>query len=117
MFAAPGVCLNIIKERQESNGVGTVTNPKMFLDQDYELLHQYYLVRNRRYIDDMFPPDNSSIGENLLKDLDVATVEWIRPTVFQQKLFSGMKITQLYKKMWKEKSHSYWLKREHPQKF
>lgn len=87
-MSAPGVCLNIIKERQESDGVGTLSNPKKFLDQDYKLLHQYYLIRNRRYIDDMFPPDNSSIGENLLKDLGVVKVEWIRPTVFQQKHFS-----------------------------
>ncbi|KAM9466447.1 calpain-1 catalytic subunit [Clarias gariepinus] len=78
-MSAPGVCLNIIKERQESDGVGTLRNPKKFLGQDYELLQQYYLIRNRRYIDDMFPPDNSSIGENLLSAEDLAKVEWIRP--------------------------------------
>lgn len=85
---APGVCIDIIKERQQSDGLGTFTNPKMFLGQDYELLRQYYLIRNRRYIDDMFPPDNTSIGENLLQPDDLAKVEWIRPTVFHQKLFS-----------------------------
>ncbi|XP_017331931.2 calpain-1 catalytic subunit [Ictalurus punctatus] len=79
-MSAPGVCLNIMKERQESNGVGTVNNPLKFLKQDYELLHQYFLIRKRTYIDDMFPPDNSSIGENLLKPEDLARVEWIRPT-------------------------------------
>ncbi|TSO25237.1 Calpain-1 catalytic subunit [Bagarius yarrelli] len=72
--------MNIIKERQESNGVGTLNNPMKFLDQDYELLRQYYLIRNRRYIDDMFPPDNSAIGENLLRPEDLAKVEWKRPT-------------------------------------
>lgn len=87
-MSAPGVCLNIMKERQESNGVGTVNNPLKFLKQDYELLHQYFLIRKRTYIDDMFPPDNSSIGENLLKPEDLARVEWIRPTVFKQKHFS-----------------------------
>ncbi|XP_026790317.3 calpain-1 catalytic subunit isoform X2 [Pangasianodon hypophthalmus] len=79
-MSAPGVCLNIIKERQESNGVGTLSNPKKFLDQDYELLHQYCLIRKRRYVDDMFPPDNSSVGENLLQPEDLAKVEWRRPT-------------------------------------
>lgn len=82
---APGVCMDILKERQQSNGVGTLSNPKKFLDQDYELLRQYYLIRNRRYIDDMFPPDNSSIGENLLQPEELAKVEWIRPGVFHQK--------------------------------
>ncbi|XP_058254741.1 calpain-3-like isoform X2 [Hemibagrus wyckioides] len=77
---APGVCINIIKERQQSDGLGTFTNPKMFLGQDYELLRQYYLIRKRKYIDDMFPPDNTSIGENLLQPDDLAKVEWIRPT-------------------------------------
>ncbi|XP_076835261.1 calpain-1 catalytic subunit isoform X2 [Brachyhypopomus gauderio] len=76
----PGVCLNIMRERQEGRGVGTLQNPKKFLEQDYELLQQYYLIRGRRYIDDMFPPDNSSIGENLLTPEQMAQVEWIRPT-------------------------------------
>ncbi|XP_060735797.1 calpain-1 catalytic subunit-like [Tachysurus vachellii] len=77
---APGVCMNIIKERQQSGGVGTLSNPKKFLGQDYELLRQYYLIRDRRYIDDMFPPDSTSIGENLLRPEELAKVEWIRPT-------------------------------------
>ncbi|KAI5102356.1 hypothetical protein C0J45_7708 [Silurus meridionalis] len=79
MFA-PGVCLDILKERQESNGLGTLKNPEKFLDQDYELLHQYFLIRRKTYIDDMFPPDNSSIGENLLEPEYLAKVEWMRPT-------------------------------------
>ncbi|XP_072545591.1 calpain-1 catalytic subunit [Salminus brasiliensis] len=76
----PGVCLNIMKERQEGDGVGTLKCPEMFLNQDYKLLHQYYLVRGWRYIDEMFPPDNSSIGDNLLSPELMAKVEWIRPT-------------------------------------
>ncbi|KAL7862048.1 hypothetical protein SRHO_G00134890 [Serrasalmus rhombeus] len=76
----PGVCLDIMKERRESDGVGSHTNPEKFLDQDYELLHQYYLVRGRRFIDNMFPPDNMSIGERLLSPEDMASVQWIRPT-------------------------------------
>lgn len=87
---APGVCLNIIKERQESDGLGTLKNPKKFLNQDYELLRQYYLIRNRRYIDDMFPPENSSIGENLLPPELLAKVEWLRPMVFWQN-YSSLK--------------------------
>ncbi|KAI4875306.1 hypothetical protein NFI96_022572 [Prochilodus magdalenae] len=76
----PGVCLDIVKERRESDGVGTLSNPEKFLDQDYELLHQYYLVRNKRFIDDMFPPDGTSIGESLLSPDIMARVQWIRPT-------------------------------------
>ncbi|XP_035388390.1 calpain-1 catalytic subunit-like [Electrophorus electricus] len=76
----PGVCLNIMRERQEGHGVGTLQNPEKFLGQDYELLQQYYLIRGRRYIDDMFPPDNRSIGEKLLSPENMAQVEWIRPT-------------------------------------
>lgn len=86
-MSTPGVCQNIIEERQESNGVGTLKNPKKFLDQDYELLRQCYLIRNRRYVDDMFPPDNSSIGENLLPPKLLDKVEWIRPMVFHQNIF------------------------------
>lgn len=87
-MSAPGVCLDIIKERQESDGLGTIKNPKKIHKQDYDLLREYCLLRNKRYVDDMFPPDNSSIGENLLKELRVPKVEWTRPTVFQQKHFS-----------------------------
>ncbi|XP_049319467.1 calpain-1 catalytic subunit-like [Astyanax mexicanus] len=79
-MSTPGVCLNIMKERQEGDGVGTLKNPEMFLNQDYNLLHQYYLVRGWRYIDDMFPPDSNSIGKNLLEPEKMAKVEWIRPT-------------------------------------
>ncbi|KAI5616703.1 hypothetical protein C0J50_23632 [Silurus asotus] len=79
----PGVCLDILKERQESNGLGTLKNPEKFLDQDYELLHQYFLIRRKKYIDDMFPPDNSSIGEKLLEPESLAKVEWMRPTFWR----------------------------------
>ncbi|XP_066526125.1 calpain-1 catalytic subunit-like [Hoplias malabaricus] len=80
----PGVCMNIIKGRKESDGVGTLNNPEKFQDQDYELLHQYYLVRGWRYIDDMFPPENRSIGEKLLSPEKMAAVQWIRPTKLVQ---------------------------------
>lgn len=77
----PGVCLNIMKERQESDGVGTLGNPKKFLDQDYRLLHEYYVVRGLRYIDDMFPPESRSIGQSLLHPDQMARVQWKRPKV------------------------------------
>ncbi|KAK1793574.1 hypothetical protein P4O66_011948 [Electrophorus voltai] len=66
----PGVCLNIMRERQEGHGVGTLQNPEKFLGQDYELLQQYYLIRGRsnwfqiliclltKYHDLILPRDN-----------------------------------------------------------
>lgn len=79
----PGVCLDIIKERQSSDGVGTLKNPKNLWNQNYESLLQYHLAGQWRFKDDMFPPDRTSIGENLLSEVDLALVEWIRPTVHQ----------------------------------
>ncbi|XP_062864006.1 calpain-A-like [Trichomycterus rosablanca] len=80
----PGVCLDIIKERQHKDGVGTLKNPNNFQNQDYENLLQFYLAGQWRFIDEMFPPDRSSIGENLLSEEQLAQVEWVRPTRLEQ---------------------------------
>lgn len=78
-MSLPGVCLNILQARQEKNG--SSSNPEKFLDQDYQQLKQYCLIRNLRYVDDMFPPDKSSIGTGLLSPSDLDRVEWLRPMV------------------------------------
>lgn len=75
----PGVCMNILEARQKQNG--SANNPEKFLDQDYQQLKQYCLIRNLRYVDDMFPPDKRSIGTGLLSPSDLDRVEWLRPMV------------------------------------
>ncbi|CAJ1053861.1 calpain-1 catalytic subunit-like [Xyrichtys novacula] len=75
----PGVCMNIINARRKKNGYGTPTNPERFLNQDYVQLKQYCLAKRVRYVDDMFPPDKRSIGDEVLSPSDLARVEWLRP--------------------------------------
>lgn len=78
-MSVPGVCLNILEARQKKNG--SSINPEKFLDQDYQQLKQYCLIRNLRFVDDMFPPDKTSIGTGLLSPSDLDRVEWLRPMV------------------------------------
>uniref|UniRef100_A0A8C2ZC89 Zgc:136872 n=1 Tax=Cyclopterus lumpus TaxID=8103 RepID=A0A8C2ZC89_CYCLU len=75
----PGVCLNIMAARQKQKGYGRFDNPDNFLNQDYKQLKEYCLIQGLRYIDDMFPPDHISIGEDILSASDLARVEWLRP--------------------------------------
>ncbi|XP_020500280.1 calpain-1 catalytic subunit [Labrus bergylta] len=75
----PGVCMNIINARRKKDGYGTVVNPEKFLNQDFQQLKQYCLIRRVRFVDDMFPPDRNSIGEGLLSPTDMARVVWLRP--------------------------------------
>ncbi|XP_062848408.1 calpain-2 catalytic subunit-like [Trichomycterus rosablanca] len=60
--------------------VGTPSNPQKFLDQDYEELRRDFVKNKARFVDETFPPNESSIGPNLLHDDAMARVEWIRPT-------------------------------------
>ncbi|XP_029972828.1 calpain-1 catalytic subunit-like isoform X2 [Salarias fasciatus] len=75
----PGVCLNIMGSRSKSEGYGGIANPEKFLNQDYQHLKQYCLIKGVRYIDDMFPPDRRSIGQGILSPSDLNRVEWLRP--------------------------------------
>ncbi|XP_044229867.1 calpain-1 catalytic subunit-like [Thunnus albacares] len=75
----PGVCMNIISARHKKNGYGTVENPEKFLNQDFQQLKQYCVIRRVRFIDEMFPPDKNSIGKNLLSPSNMAQVVWLRP--------------------------------------
>ncbi|KAG8013545.1 Calpain-9 [Nibea albiflora] len=76
---APGACMNILEARQKQEGYGSITNPERFLNQNYNDLKQYCLIKGVRYIDDMFPPDARSIGQGLLSPSDLKRVEWLRP--------------------------------------
>ena len=80
-MATPGVCMKIINARHSKDGLGTISNPEKFLNQDYQLLKQYCNINRVRYVDDMFPPDKRSIGKDILSPSDLAAVEWKRPTV------------------------------------
>lgn len=59
------------------------TSPLNFLDQNYQELHQNCLTENTLYNDELFPPDDSSIGlfDDLPPDVDMSQVVWKRPSV------------------------------------
>ncbi|XP_016310487.1 calpain-1 catalytic subunit-like [Sinocyclocheilus anshuiensis] len=76
-----GMCLKVINNRNMKGGMGSETNPLRFMDQDYNVLQDYCLKTNQRFVDEFFPPDPRSIGEGLLDPKVMARVEWIRPTV------------------------------------
>ncbi|XP_033489466.2 calpain-9-like [Epinephelus lanceolatus] len=76
---APGVCMNILNARHAKDGRGTRNNPEQFLNQDFVQLKQYCLIKQVRYIDDMFPPDRRSIGQGVLSPSDLKRVVWLRP--------------------------------------
>uniref|UniRef100_A0A3Q3ABC7 Calpain catalytic domain-containing protein n=1 Tax=Kryptolebias marmoratus TaxID=37003 RepID=A0A3Q3ABC7_KRYMA len=75
----PGVCQSIMNARHKKDGYGTLTNPDRFFQQDYKIMKEYCLIRNLRFVDDMFPPDKKSIGEGILSPTDMAQVQWLRP--------------------------------------
>lgn len=77
----PGVCMNIINARRKKNGSGTISNPEKFLNQDFQQLKQYCLISRVRFIDDMFPPDRNSIGQDVLEPSYMSQVVWLRPGV------------------------------------
>lgn len=84
----PGVCMSILNARHKKDGRGAVFNPEKFLDQDFQQVKQYCLIKRVRYIDEMFPPDKNSIGNGVLSPSDMARVKWLRPMV---SAFSGRK--------------------------
>lgn len=70
-----------MEARQKEDGYGSTTNPEKFLNQDYQQLKQYCIIRRVRYIDETFPPDRNSIGEGILSPSMLARVVWLRPAV------------------------------------
>ncbi|XP_041827156.1 calpain-1 catalytic subunit-like [Melanotaenia boesemani] len=75
----PGVCLNIMEARHKQDGYGSNTNPTRFFGQDYQQLKEYCVIRRIKFIDDSFPPEQSSIGQGILTASELARVEWLRP--------------------------------------
>lgn len=78
---APGVCLNILSERNVKDGLGTLDKPERFLDQDFHRLKQICLKERLRFKDNLFPPEMKSIGFGPLKRDDLWRVVWKRPHV------------------------------------
>ncbi|XP_063080008.1 calpain-1 catalytic subunit-like [Engraulis encrasicolus] len=76
---SPGGCSSIMDERNKKDGVGSPDNPEKCLDQDYEELKKYCIMNRERFIDDMFPPDQRSIGDGILPPEAMARVVWKRP--------------------------------------
>ncbi len=78
---APGVCLNILSERNLKDGQGSPNNPEKFLDQDFHQLKQFCLRERLRFVDNLFPPKMKSIGLGSLTREDLQRVVWKRPHV------------------------------------
>uniref|UniRef100_A0A8C1NHW9 Zgc:136872 n=1 Tax=Cyprinus carpio TaxID=7962 RepID=A0A8C1NHW9_CYPCA len=76
---APGVCLNIVSERNLKDGQGSPNNPEKFLDQDFHQLKQFCLKERLRFVDNLFPPEIKSIGLGSLAREDLQRVVWRRP--------------------------------------
>ncbi|XP_077477947.1 calpain-1 catalytic subunit isoform X1 [Stigmatopora argus] len=76
---SPGICTNFMNARQSRDGHGTVNNPDKFFKQDYQRLTEFCISKQVRYIDEMFPPDRSSIGNDVLDPSVLHKVLWLRP--------------------------------------
>ncbi|XP_060725428.1 calpain-2 catalytic subunit-like [Tachysurus vachellii] len=70
----------LVTDQDVTDGVGSHSNPERFLGQNYKELWRDFVKHKARFLDDKFPPNESSIGEGLLSDAELAKVEWIRPT-------------------------------------
>ncbi|MBN3272063.1 CAN1 protein, partial [Polyodon spathula] len=75
----PGVCLNIVRDRQREDGQGTPSNPCNFNGQDFLVLRDYCLSNRVRFVDKTFPPVIESIGQELLTPEEMSRVVWKRP--------------------------------------
>lgn len=68
-------------ESTTNNNAGTLDDPLKFLDQDYQELKKSCIADQKRFVDDKFPPDSSSIDPNKKLELDLDQIEWLRPSV------------------------------------
>uniref|UniRef100_A0A3B5MCQ9 Calpain catalytic domain-containing protein n=1 Tax=Xiphophorus couchianus TaxID=32473 RepID=A0A3B5MCQ9_9TELE len=78
---------------QKEHGYGTSQNPDRFQQQDYLQLKRFLLTQNKLFRDEMFPPDQHSIGQGKLEPAELAQVQWLRPRACDPSvtscLFSG----------------------------
>uniref|UniRef100_A0A671QVC6 Calpain-1 catalytic subunit-like n=1 Tax=Sinocyclocheilus anshuiensis TaxID=1608454 RepID=A0A671QVC6_9TELE len=71
------------KPRNESttkDKTGTLDDPLKFLDQDYQELRKSCITNKKRFVDDKFPPDSSSIDPKKKLELDLDQIKWLRPS-------------------------------------
>lgn len=68
-------------ERTTKGYVGSLTFPVKFLDQDYQELHQNCQVNKKKYDDEKFPPERSSIDPWRKLKLNQDKIKWLRPSV------------------------------------
>uniref|UniRef100_A0A8C2GTF6 Zgc:162184 n=1 Tax=Cyprinus carpio TaxID=7962 RepID=A0A8C2GTF6_CYPCA len=67
-------------ESTTNNNAGTLDDPLKFLDQDYQELKKSCITDQKRFVDDKFPPDSSSIDPKNKLKLDLDKIEWLRPS-------------------------------------
>ncbi|XP_051723675.1 calpain-1 catalytic subunit-like [Ctenopharyngodon idella] len=60
--------------------MGTLDVPLNFLDQDYKELQKICITNKKRFVDDKFPSDSSSIDPKKKLGLDMQQIEWLRPS-------------------------------------
>uniref|UniRef100_A0A672NFQ9 Zgc:162184 n=1 Tax=Sinocyclocheilus grahami TaxID=75366 RepID=A0A672NFQ9_SINGR len=71
------------KPRNEStvkDKTGTLDDPLKFLDQDYQELRKSCITNKKRFVDDKFLPDSSSIDPKKKLELDLDQIKWLRPS-------------------------------------
>lgn len=73
--------LNLRNESTAKDKTGTLDVPLKFLDQDYQELKKSCIADQKRFVDDKFPPDSSSIDPKNKLKLDLDKIEWLRPSV------------------------------------
>ncbi|XP_056101502.1 calpain-1 catalytic subunit-like [Rhinichthys klamathensis goyatoka] len=67
-------------EQPTRDKTGTLDVPLKFLDQDYQELKKSCFTNNRRYVDEKFPSDSSSIDPKKKLGLDMEQIKWLRPS-------------------------------------
>lgn len=77
----PRVIKNPRNERTTKGDVGYLRPPVKFLDQDYQELYQNCQIDKKRYVDEKFPPDRSSIDPWKKLQLNQERIKWLRPSV------------------------------------
>ncbi len=88
---------NLRNESTTNDKAGTLDVPLKFLDQDYQELQKICFANKKRFVDDKFPPDSSSIDPQKKLKLDLDQIKWFRPSVsypvltFDLQTFSNFK--------------------------
>uniref|UniRef100_A0A672NJP2 Calpain-1 catalytic subunit-like n=1 Tax=Sinocyclocheilus grahami TaxID=75366 RepID=A0A672NJP2_SINGR len=71
---------NLRNESTAKDKTGTLDIPVKFLDQDYQELRKSCITNKKRFVDDKFLPDSSSIDPKKKLKLDLDQIKWLRPS-------------------------------------